>query len=190
MARSGLSMLAVLVLSLAAACGSDSSDADSTRSDAGASGTPTPKTTTRPPLSSVPPPMMTSPQAANQPVRPDQPVTVSGTVSRSGDCVDLVTSTARWTLIGAAAADLDEGAGESRSTARRCPSCRAPAATTRSTSARSGRGSARTRFTDCRPRSGFLVYETRRERPCRLEPVARPSWPSQLSSREVWISSR
>ena len=54
--------------------------------------------------------MMTSPQAANQPVRPDRPVTVSGTVSRSGDCVDLVTSTARWTLIGAAAADLDEGA--------------------------------------------------------------------------------
>ena len=111
MARSGLSLLAVLVLSLAAACGSDSSDADSTRSDAGSSGTPTPETTTRPPLSSVPPPTMTSPpKPPTNPSDQIKPVTVSGTVSRSGDCVDLVTSTVRWTLIGAAAADLDEGA--------------------------------------------------------------------------------
>jgi hypothetical protein len=110
MARSGLSMLAVLVLSLAAACGSDSSDGDSTRSDAGSSGTPTPETTTRPPLSSVPPPTMTSPP--KPPTNPSDQiklVTVSGTVSRSGDCVDLLTSTVRWTLIGAAAADLNEG---------------------------------------------------------------------------------
>ena len=189
MARSGLSMLAVLVLSLAAACGSDSSDADSTRSDAGASGTPTPKTTTRPPLSSVPADDDIAP--SRQPTRPTRlPVTVSGTVSRSGDCVDLVTSTARWTLIGAAAADLDEGAEVEIHMARRCPSCRAPAATTRSTSARSGRGSARTRFTDCRSTKGVPRVRDSPRTTVQTEPVARPSWPSQLSSREVWISSR
>jgi hypothetical protein len=111
MARSGLSLLAVLVLSLAATCGSDSSDGDSTRSDAGSSGTPTPEATTRPPLSSVPPPTMTSPpKPPTNPSDQIKPVTVSGTVSRSGNCVDLVTSTVRWTLIGAVAADLDEGA--------------------------------------------------------------------------------
>ena len=111
MARSGLSLLAVLLLGLAAACGSDSSDADSTRSDAGASGTPTPETTTRPPLSSVPPPTMTSPpKPPTNPSDQVKPVTVSGTVSRSDGCVDLVTSTVRWSLLGAAAAELEEGA--------------------------------------------------------------------------------
>ena len=39
-----------------------------------------------------------------------KPVTVTGTVSRSDGCVDLVTSTVRWTLLGPAVADLEEGA--------------------------------------------------------------------------------
>jgi hypothetical protein len=66
--------------------------------------------TTVPPLSSVPPPTMA------QPVRPpadpsDQfkPVTVTGQVAVSGDCVDLLTTTTRWTLVGPAAATLQHG---------------------------------------------------------------------------------
>lgn len=110
MARSGLGLLAVLLLAVAAGCGSDSSDADSTRAGTGSSGTPAPETTTRPPLSSVPPPTMTSPpKPPTDPSDQIKPVTVSGTVSRSDGCVDLVTSTVRWTLIGAEAANLEDG---------------------------------------------------------------------------------
>ena len=110
MARSGLGLLAVLMLALAAGCGSDSSDADSTRAGTGSSETPAPETTTRRPLSSVPPPTMTSPpKPPTDPSDQIKPVTVSGTVSRSNGCVDLVTSTVRWTLIGAEAANLEDG---------------------------------------------------------------------------------
>jgi hypothetical protein len=110
MARSGVGLLAVLLLALGAGCGSDSSDTGSTSSDAGSSDTPTPAATTRPPLSSVPPPTMTSPpKPPTNPSDQIKPVTVNGTVSRSDGCVDLVTSTVRWTLIGDAAANLEDG---------------------------------------------------------------------------------
>ncbi len=69
MARSGVGLLAVLLLALGAGCGSDSSDTDATSSEAGSSDTPTPETTTRPPLSSIPPPTMTSPPKRRRPRR-------------------------------------------------------------------------------------------------------------------------
>jgi hypothetical protein len=111
MARSGVGLLAVLLLALGAGCGSDAGDTDTTGSEAGSSVTPTPETTTRPPLSSIPPPTMTSPpKPPTDPSDQIKPVTVSGRVSRSDECVDLVTSTVRWTLLGTAAANLDDGA--------------------------------------------------------------------------------
>ena len=111
MARSGVGLLAVLLLALGAGCGSDAGDTDTAGSDAGSSVTPTPETTTRPPLSSIPPPTMTSPpKPPTVPSDQIKPVTVSGRVSRSDECVDLVTSTVRWTLLGTAAANLEDGA--------------------------------------------------------------------------------
>jgi hypothetical protein len=111
MARSGVGLLAVVLLALGSGCGSDSSDADASSSDADSSGTSAPETTTRPPLSSIPPPTMAQPP--KPPMEPSdqiKPLTVSGTVSRSDGCVDLVTSTVRWTLLGPAAANLEDGA--------------------------------------------------------------------------------
>jgi hypothetical protein len=111
MARSGVGLLAVLLLALGAGCGSDAGDTDATGSDTGASETPAAETTTRPPLSSIPPPTMASPpKPPTDPSDQLQPVTAAGTVSRSDGCVDLVTPTMRWTLLGAAAAELQEGA--------------------------------------------------------------------------------
>jgi hypothetical protein len=108
-ARSGLGLVAVLLLALGAGCGSDSGDAELAPSEGGSSGTPGPETT-QPPLSSIPPPTMQRP--TTPPAYPSdqfKPVTVSGRVSRSDGCVDLVTPTIRWTLLGDLAANLEDG---------------------------------------------------------------------------------
>ena len=54
--------------------------------------------------------MASPPKPPTDPSDQIKPLTVSGTVSRSDGCVDLVTSTVRWSLLGAAAAELAEGA--------------------------------------------------------------------------------
>lgn len=112
MARLGISALTVLVLGLAASCGTESGDEDgSTSGQSDAAPTPSPVTTTPRPMSTIPPPTMARP--ASPPTYPSdqvKPVTVSGRVTRSGECIDLVTSTGRWTLLGDAAANLEDGA--------------------------------------------------------------------------------
>jgi hypothetical protein len=113
MARGGLGLLAVLLLAMGAGCGGDSGEADdaATGSEAGSSGTPTPESTTQPPLSSIPPPTMSQPpKLPTDPSDQLKPVRVSGRVSLSDGCVDLVTSTVRWTLLGDLAANLEDGA--------------------------------------------------------------------------------
>ena len=67
--------------------------------------------TTGPPLSTVPPPTITQP--VPPPTGPSdqyKPITVTGQVVITGDCVDLLTSTVRWTLLGPAVATLQNGA--------------------------------------------------------------------------------
>ena len=111
MARLGISALAILVLGLAASCGTDSGDEDAaTGAESGAAATTPPITTTPRTMSTIPPPTMT--RSASPPTYPSdqvKPITVSGRVSRSGECIDLVTSTTRWTLLGDAAAHLEDG---------------------------------------------------------------------------------
>ena len=104
MAWLGSTTVAVLVLSLLAACGSSSSGRDSEAgSEAGSESTAL--STTKPPTLSQPPPAPKSPsdQFTLRKVR--------GTVVQGNEpgCVELVTPSARWALIGAAAKELAAG---------------------------------------------------------------------------------
>jgi hypothetical protein len=96
----GSATVAVLVLSLLAACGSASSGSAGEAGNDSASLS----ATTPPTMSQTPPP-------AKSPSDQIKPRTVRGTVVRGFEpgCVELVGPAGRWALIGAAAEDLVPG---------------------------------------------------------------------------------